>query len=207
MALPIQWTWVWVNCGCWWWTERPIVLQSGHRVGHDWATELNWTVASQAPLSMGFFQARILEWVAIPFSRGSSQAADWTWSSALQANALPSELPGKQIKALHDHYGKLEMLINMVACTPVFTVHHLHPCPLPYEFQSLFLCVWEANDPLPTWGHWAWLYEPFDQWNVTRSGMQLHSRDFKNHFNLSHYSFFHCPSQISEVSLLSLKDV
>ena len=25
-----------------------------------------WTVAHQAPLSMGFFQARILEWVAIP---------------------------------------------------------------------------------------------------------------------------------------------
>ena len=28
-----------------------------------------WTVARQAPLSMGFFQARILEWIAIPFSR------------------------------------------------------------------------------------------------------------------------------------------
>ena len=32
-----------------------------------------WTiVAHQAPLSMGFFQARILEWVAISSSRGSS---------------------------------------------------------------------------------------------------------------------------------------
>ena len=33
-----------------------------------------WTVASQAPLSMGFsrLQARILEWVAISHSRGSS---------------------------------------------------------------------------------------------------------------------------------------
>ena len=27
-----------------------------------------WTVACQAPLSMGFLQARILEWVAISFS-------------------------------------------------------------------------------------------------------------------------------------------
>ena len=27
-----------------------------------------WTVAHQAPLSMGVLQARILEWVAIPFS-------------------------------------------------------------------------------------------------------------------------------------------
>ena len=32
-----------------------------------------WTVAPQAPLSMGTLQARILEWVAMPSSRGSSQ--------------------------------------------------------------------------------------------------------------------------------------
>ena len=37
-----------------------------------------WTVAHQAPLSMGIIQARILEWVAIPFSRGSSQPRDKT---------------------------------------------------------------------------------------------------------------------------------
>ena len=30
-----------------------------------------WTVAYQAPLTMEFFQARILEWVAISYSRGS----------------------------------------------------------------------------------------------------------------------------------------
>ena len=29
-----------------------------------------WTVARLAPLSMGILQARILEWVAISFSRG-----------------------------------------------------------------------------------------------------------------------------------------
>ena len=33
-----------------------------------------WTVASQASLSMGILQARILEWVAMPSSRGSSQS-------------------------------------------------------------------------------------------------------------------------------------
>ena len=29
----------------------------------------------------GILQARMLEWVAIPFSRGSSQSRDWTWVS------------------------------------------------------------------------------------------------------------------------------
>ena len=45
MASPSQWTWVWVNSRIWWWTGRPGVLQSMvlQRVGHDWATELDWT--------------------------------------------------------------------------------------------------------------------------------------------------------------------
>ena len=45
MASPTQWTWVWVNSRNWWWTGRPGVLQSmgWQRVGHDWATEVNWT--------------------------------------------------------------------------------------------------------------------------------------------------------------------
>ena len=37
-------TWVWVNSRSWRWTRRPGMLQSmgSQRVGHDWATELNW---------------------------------------------------------------------------------------------------------------------------------------------------------------------
>ena len=44
MALLTQWTWVGVNSGSWWWTGRLGVLQfmGSQRVGHDWATELNW---------------------------------------------------------------------------------------------------------------------------------------------------------------------
>ena len=45
----------------------------------------------------GILQARILEWVAIPFSRGSFQPRDRTQvcSPALWAGSLPSEPPGK----------------------------------------------------------------------------------------------------------------
>ena len=45
MASPTQWTWVWVSFKSWWWTGRPGILQSvgSQKVGHDWATELNWT--------------------------------------------------------------------------------------------------------------------------------------------------------------------
>ena len=41
----------------------------------------------------GIFQARILEWVAISFFRGSSWPRDWTWFSVI-AGRLPSGSPG-----------------------------------------------------------------------------------------------------------------
>ena len=55
MASPTQWTWVWVDTGSWWWTGRPGVLQSmgSQRVGHDWATELNWMLSSGIARSCG----------------------------------------------------------------------------------------------------------------------------------------------------------
>ena len=43
----------------------------------------------------GILRARILEWVAMPFSRGSSWRRDRTESSALRADSLLSEPPGK----------------------------------------------------------------------------------------------------------------
>ena len=43
----------------------------------------------------GILQARILEWIAISFPRGSSQPRIEPQSPALQADSLPSEPPGK----------------------------------------------------------------------------------------------------------------
>ena len=45
MASSTWWTWVWAGSGSWWWTGKPVVLQSmgSQRVRHDWVTELNWT--------------------------------------------------------------------------------------------------------------------------------------------------------------------
>ena len=44
----------------------------------------------------GILQVRTLEWVAIPFSRGTSWPSNGTSISWLQADSLPSELPGKR---------------------------------------------------------------------------------------------------------------
>ena len=40
-------TWVWASSGTWWWTGKPdVMLHGSQRVGHDWATELNWRECS-----------------------------------------------------------------------------------------------------------------------------------------------------------------
>ena len=54
-----------------------------------------WTVARQAPPSMGILQARILEWVAMPFFRVLPSPGIEPRSPALQAASLPFEPPGK----------------------------------------------------------------------------------------------------------------
>ena len=61
MASPSRWTWVWVNSRSWWWTGRPGMLwfMGSQRVGHDWATEVNWTELNQY-LPFGFFSCKIL---------------------------------------------------------------------------------------------------------------------------------------------------
>ena len=47
-------------------------------LSHVWLFATPWTVAYQAPPSMEFSRPRVLEWVAISFSRGSSLPKDQT---------------------------------------------------------------------------------------------------------------------------------
>ena len=53
---------------------------------------------------LGIFPARILEWVAIPFSKESSQSRDNHWSPAMQEDSEP---PGKPF-----YYNKMNFILN-----------------------------------------------------------------------------------------------
>ena len=67
---PTRWTWVWVNSGSWWWTGRPGMLRfmGLQRVGHDSATELNWTELNNNCrtairwIHLTFFSQCFLDW-------------------------------------------------------------------------------------------------------------------------------------------------
>ena len=72
-----------------------------HMLSQVWLFATPWTVALQAPLSMVILQARILEWVSMPSSRGPSQPRDWTQVSYIASVSLPTEPPGIQL-ILHE---------------------------------------------------------------------------------------------------------
>ena len=46
---------------------------------------------------LGVFQVRTLEWIAIIFSRGSSQPRNWTCISCIAGGFFTAETPGKQL--------------------------------------------------------------------------------------------------------------
>ena len=69
-------------------------------LSHVWLFATLWTVAHQIPLSMGF--SRQEDWSELPVSapRDLPDSGIEPASPALQADSLPSELPGKPHDAL-----------------------------------------------------------------------------------------------------------
>ena len=79
-----------------------------------------WTVSLPGSSLHGILQARILEWVAMPSSRGSFQPRNGTKSPALQVDSLPSEPPGKHseihILMQFSLYFVVNKIVEIYAC-------------------------------------------------------------------------------------------
>ena len=95
-----------------------------------------WAIALQAPLSTGILQARILEWVAMPSSRGSSQPRDRTWVfsathkfftiwATREANGLyTAPVPRREVQFSSVAQSCPTLCDSMDCITPGFPVHH-----------------------------------------------------------------------------------
>ena len=132
--------------------EEPGRLQSMRlqRVGHDWVTKYTaqhihihvYIVVVKSLSHVGLFhdpmgsslpgpsvhgisQARILEWVAISISKGSSWPRDWTCISCIAGRFFSSEPPGK-------------LLIYIYVCMYVYTYIHIHIC----IYVCMCVCVY-----------------------------------------------------------------
>ena len=106
MASPTQWTWVWADSRIWWWTGRPSMLwfMGWQRIGHDWATELNWTNPCMPFIVNFYFLVHALE-ISVLYnlrsgvkiynaqSSMSSLQAFMTLFSPLATDAVSQQLP------------------------------------------------------------------------------------------------------------------
>ena len=64
-------------------SEAPLYTHCSYSLSCDQLFVVPWTAAHQVPLSLAILQTNILELVAMPFSRGSSQSRDWTQASGI----------------------------------------------------------------------------------------------------------------------------
>ena len=101
-----------------------------------------WIAARQVPLSMGILQGRILEWVAMPSSRGSSQPRGRTSASCLlhlQASSLSVSHLGSlqefttrwQIKSLN-----VTMMHNSVFVSNIISIGNTWLCSIKTLFTK-----------------------------------------------------------------------
>ena len=92
---------------------KPCLLWLLHfrQILYCWATRRKKEKVAQSCLNLcdpmdytvhGILQARILEWVGFPFSRGSSQPGIEPSSPSLQADFLPAEPPEKPINYMRE---------------------------------------------------------------------------------------------------------
>ena len=96
-----------------------------------------WSVAHQAPLSMGILQARILEWGAMPYSRDLPNPGIEPRSPTLQEDSLPSEPRNTGVGSLS--------LLQGIFPTQESNQGLLHCRQILYHLSyqgSLYMCVY-----------------------------------------------------------------
>ena len=104
-----------------------------------------WTVARQAPLSMGF--SRQEYWSGLPFCSPGDLSDPWIepWSPALQADSLPPELPGKSHKRRE---GKHENARGQGYMIRFITWHRMFKIELGRKYWKLEGCYFGFSNSL-----------------------------------------------------------
>ena len=87
-----------------------------------WLFVTPWTVAYQAPLSVGILQARILEWVTMPSSRGSSQTGDRIQVSCIAGRFFTVWATKQALKVLTKNWVEFSMLY----CRSLLVIYFIH---------------------------------------------------------------------------------
>ena len=93
----------------------------------------------------GILQARILEWVALPFSRESSQPRDWTQVSHIAGDSLPAEPQGKpkntsvvSLSLLQGFFPTQELNQGLLHCRQILTNWAIREAHLTCLLRNLY---------------------------------------------------------------------
>ena len=76
-----------------------------------------WTAACEARLYMGILQVMILEWVAIPFSRGFPQPRDWIQVSSIAGQFFTNWATREATLYIHLKYIYVRVCISIYTHT------------------------------------------------------------------------------------------
>ena len=88
----------------------------------------------------GILQARILEWVAMPSSKGSPWSRDWTHVSCTAGRFITPEPPGKShiiLKCSENFFARADLCISNPTSSP--------PSSLFFPFQGKFSGFYKYN--------------------------------------------------------------
>ena len=126
-------------------------------------SETPWTVTCLVLLSVGILQARILEWVAMPSSRGSSQPRDQTrvsYVSCIADRFFTTEPPGKPLCIpifIYIHMDKILESIRLMVLNRNIQISHpmkpTFPCSKYHIMSRLlkFIGSMMANCKTDSW--------------------------------------------------------
>ena len=107
-----------------------------------------WTVVCQAPLSIGFFQTRISDWVAISFSKGSAWPKDQTHISCIGRQILYHWATKEALKsAILTH---TPLLFRFPSQLGHHSVLSRVPCGIQYVLITYLFYTWKE------WIEYTW---------------------------------------------------
>ena len=88
-------------------------------------------------------KARILEWIGICFSRGSSQPRDWTHISCLAGRFVTTEPPGekKKKKYIYIYIYIIYMYVGVCVCIYIYIyIYNTYILFFSYDFGCTIIC-------------------------------------------------------------------